>query len=250
MITLRSDITVRHIAHMGDDLSIVEDARTSLRKAGKPRVDAEVRTLSDSEQARLRDFFAYRHASTLRGCVLKVEVEVPIFVQRQLRTHWVGFNQHWPAGENDWLGFNDQSGKYARYTPQFWAPYAFRQEADGFDPMRPAFADHADDEACMTDLRAAYEASWTAYQALLARNVSREVARAVLPEGLYVAGRITANLNAWFGLLSLRIDHPANTIATYPQLEIQQFAEQVERILKGLWPHAHAAWQATGRTRP
>lgn len=250
-ILMRSDIVVRPIGHLGDDLSIIEDARTSLRKPGKLKSDADVRRLSDSEQARLVDFFTHRHASVLRGCVLKVEVECPIFVQRQLRTHWVGFNQYWPTGENDWLGFNDQSGKYARYTPQMWVPYDFRLEADGFDPMRPAFVASAGaDEAWCARMQTAYQVSWDAYEQMIADGISREIARAVLPEGLYVAGRITANLNGWFGLLSLRIDHPANSVATYPQLEIQQLAEQVEHLIKGLWPQAHAAWQAAGRTRP
>lgn len=251
-IVTRSDLTVRYLAHMGDDLSIVEDARTSLRKPGKPRANATVRDLSANDRQRIDDFFRYRHASTLRGCVLKVELEVPIFVQRQLRTHWVGFNQYWPTGENDWLGFNDQSGKYARYTPHVWMPVAFRQEAPGFDPMQPTFVDADDtvDEALSSTLRAGYQAAWDAYEELIATGVSREIARAVLPEGLYVAGRITANLNGWLGLLSLRIDHPDNQVPTYPQLEIQQVAEQIEALIKALWPAAHAAWELHGRTRP
>lgn len=251
-IKTRSDIVVRYISHMGDDLSIIEDARTSIRKPGKAKHDAEIRMLSDSEKERLGDFFRYRHASTLRGCVLKVEVEVPIFVQRQLRTHWVGFNQYWPTSDNDFLGFNDQSGKYARYVPQMWVPYEFRKEVESFDPMRPQFTevDQESDRKMVAAMITSYTTAWNSYKTMIDAGISREIARSVLPEGMYVAGRITANLNGWFGLMSLRIDHPQNVVETYPQLEIQQMAEQVEGIVKMLWPHAHAAWQEQGRTRP
>lgn len=243
-VTFRSDLTVRYVNHMGDDLEIIEDARTSLRKVGKPG-RSDDRTLSESQASRLTDFFQYRHSSTLRGCILKVEVEVPIFVQRQLRTHWVGFNQRW----ND-FAFNDQSGKYARYTPVFWMPRTMRMEED-FTPMTPTFRDATPDEEipAFVALKGGYEMAWLHYQRLINLGVAREIARSVLPEGLYVSGRITGNLNAWFGLLSLRIDHPDNAVATYPQLEIQQVAEQVEELIKTHWPAAHAAWVASGRTR-
>jgi thymidylate synthase (FAD) len=250
MVEFRDDMAVRYVSHMGDDLSILEDARTSLRRPGRDSKARDGRSLTDRDQQRLRDFFALRHASVLRGCVLKVEVEVPIFVQRQLRTHWVGMAQSW--NENDWLGFNDQSGRYSRQSPQFWLPRATRLEIEGFDPMVPTFetATPPQHEAALATLREAYEGAYRDYRRLLAQDVAREQARAVLPEGLYVAGRITANINAWFGLLSLRVDHPENAVATHPQAEVQQVAEAVGEIISRLWPEAFAAWSKTGRRRP
>lgn len=249
-VIYRTDMAVRYISHMGDDLAIIEDARTSIRKPGKSAFGAGDRALTDGQRQRLRDFLQYRHASTLRGCVLKVEVEVPIYVQRQLRTHWVGMAQGW--SENDWLGFNDQSGRYSRQAPQMWLPERVRLEADGFDPMAPRFGVAADDlnELLKADMAEAYATSFAAYRRMIDAGAAREQARALLPEGLYVAGRITGNLNAWLGLLSLRIDHPQNAVATHPQAEIQTVAEQVEAIIGRLWPETHAAWLETGRSRP
>lgn len=250
-ITFRSDMVVRAIDAMGDDLAILEDARTSIRKPGRPTLGADAaRDLTDEQRARLADFFRLRHASVLRGCVLKIEVEVPIFVQRQLRTHWVGVAQTW--SENDWLGFNDQSGRYSRQAPQVWVPTDVRQEPPGFDPMTPTFLTLPEGEAetARWYMRDAYARAIEVYRHLIDCGIAREQARAVLPEGLYVAGRITANLNAWFGLMSLRIDDPANATPTHPQAEIQDVAGQVEEIVAGRWPAAHAAWVATGRGRP
>lgn len=251
-IKFRSDIVVRLIDYMGDDKSIIEDARTSVRKAGKLVADSDDRTLTTSESNRIGDFLMHRHASVLRGCVMKVEVEAPIFVQRQLRTHWVGFSQLWANGENDWLGFNDQSGKFARYRPEFWIPEVMRYEGESFDPMNPCFVERSDDTDLAHEqlIKKTYVDIWESYQELIDSGVAREIARSILPEGTYVAGRITANLNAWFGLMSLRIDHQDNAVATYPQLEIQQFAEQVERLISRQWPVAHRWWSESGRGRP
>lgn len=249
-ITYRSDLVVRYVSHMGDDLAIIDDARTSIRRPGKATLAAADRQLTDGQRERLADFLRYRHASVLRGCVLKVEVEVPILIQRQLRTHWVGMAQAW--SENDWLGFNDQSGRYSRQAPQFWVPADVRLEAEAFDPMAPTFNRAADDfaQVMRDEMAEAHANAFRAYRRLIDAGVAREQARAVLPEGLYVAGRITGNLNAWLGLMSLRISHERNSVTTHPQAEIQAVAEQVELLVAEHWPETHAAWIATGRGRP
>lgn len=249
----RSDIVVRFIDAMGDDKAVIEDARTSIRRAGdKFTVRSESRDISQREYDRIGDFLEYRHASVLRGCVLKVEVEAPIFVQRQLRTHWVGFSQNWAHGENDWLGFNDQSGKYARYRPEFWLPEEMRYEVEDFDPMNPTFERNEtyDDLAHIKTMKHSYLSSWNHYLALIENGVAREVARSILPEGTYVAGRITANLNAWLGLMSLRIDNEKNQVKTSPQKEIQDFALKVEELISERWPAVFTWWEQFGRTRP
>jgi thymidylate synthase (FAD) len=96
----------------------------------------------------------------------------------------------------------------------------------------------------------AYQHAFAAYRRLIDAGVAREQARALLPEGLYVAGRITGNLNAWLGLLSLRVDHPQNATVTHPQAEIHDLATQVEALVAEHWPETHAAWMAAGRGRP
>lgn len=249
-IVFRSDMVVREVDAMGDDWSILDDARTSIRRPGRQTMPAGDGALTDGQRARLQDFFRLRHASVLRGCVLKVEVEVPIYIQRQLRTHWVGMAQNW--SENDWLGFNDQSARYSRQAPHVWVPDTVRLEPPGFNPMTPTFLTLPDVEAESARfwMRESYAKAIENYRRLIDCGIAREQARAVLPEGLYVAGRITANLNAWFGLMSMRIDDPANATPTHPQAEIQDVAAQVEDIVAERWPAAHAAWVAAGRGRP
>lgn len=244
-MSYRSDMGVRLVRKMGDDLSIVEDARTSLRAPGKAlKTPTEI---SDRHRELLRDFFRLGHASTLRGCALTVELEVPLFVQRELRTHWVGNHQLW---DNDVLGFNDQSGRYRKYEPVFWLPNRPFLEAEGFDPMTPRFKEGGDEHLLRDEMWKSYVIAWETYERLLEKGVAREVARGVLPQAIYVAGRMTMNLNAAFGLLSMRIAHPLNSRETYPQREIEEVALKLEAIVQEGWPEAHQAWQDVGRTRP
>jgi thymidylate synthase (FAD) len=251
----RSDHKVYYINHMGDDKEIVEDARTSILT--KPGQKSPNRALTQKDIDRIYDFFEYRHASTLRGCVLKVGLETTIAMQRQLRTHWVGNKQYWPEwqwDESDILGFNDQSGKYTKYKPVFYIPSLemSRVEVDGFDPMVPEYRKCTEEEykGMIGVMKSSYEASYRSYEVLNTSGVSRELTRMCIPEGMYVAGRMTLNLNAAFGLMSLRIDSKDNAIVTKPQAEIQEIAEGIENIISGLWPVAYDAWVEGGRTRP
>lgn len=253
---LRSDQVVRYLGHLGDDKTIVEDARTSVRTQGGPR--STDRSLSEKDKNLISDLLAFGHASTLRGSILKVEVETTIAMQRQMRTHWVGNKQLWPDvnfdfEESDFLGFNDQSGKYARYQPMFYVPpiELTRMEVDNFRPMAPEYRPATEEEydAIVQIAALSCRRDWETYLELNNRGLSREISRMYLPTALYVSGVITANLNAWFGLISKRIDHVGNHMVTKPQAEFQAIAEQVEALIKELWPEAHSLWEQSGRGR-
>ncbi len=262
MIDFRSAHKVTYVNHMGDDLEIVEDARTSLRKveSNKP-VRNSNREVTQRDYDRIEDFMKYRHSSTLRGNILKVEVETTISMQRQLRTHWVGNRQLWPDMNIEWfweesdiLGFNDQSGKFSIYKPIFYIPSLelARVETEEFNPMNPTYRPASGEEyRKMKDiLKLSHTQSWEHYQDLLKSGISREIARDVIPGGIYVSGRITMNLNAAFGLMSLRIDDPGNKTETKPQAEIEMMARGIEKIVEEHWPVAHACWKHLGRSRP
>lgn len=243
----RSDMGVRLIRSMGDDLAIIDDARTSLRAPEDHRPPPQ--NLKDRHRDLLREFFRLGHASTLRGCVITVELEVPLFVQRELRTHWVGNHQLW---DGDILGWNDQSGRYRKYEPVFWVPNRPFMEPEGFNPMTPQFVEGTQerrDEALLA-LMDGYEQLWQVYEGLIEHGIAREVARSVLPQGIYVAGRMTLNANAAFRMMSLRINHPDNARPTYPQREIQEVAMRLEELVREWLPETHAAWVETGRVSP
>jgi thymidylate synthase (FAD) len=135
--------------------------------------------------------------------------------------------------------------RYAKATDEFYVPEADdvrsqvgKPGAYTFDPVSPELAERTRDE-----LRAVYEEAFAAYQRLVDAGVAREVARAVLPVGVYTEFFWTVNARALMNFLSLRNAEAA-------QREIRRFAEAVEQLFAERMPVTHAAFLANGRTAP
>jgi thymidylate synthase (FAD) len=85
---------------------------------------------------------------------------------------------------------------------------------------------------------------------MLDAGVAREVARAVLPVGLYSSMYATCNARALMNFLSLRVTDEHATFPSFPQREIEMVAEQMEALWAGLMPLTHAAFERNGRVCP
>jgi thymidylate synthase (FAD) len=86
--------------------------------------------------------------------------------------------------------------------------------------------------------RRVYDYAWGQYELLLSRGFATEVARNVLPVGIYTSWYMTGNLHAWFNFLHLRDGEVG-----HPQYEIVQLAQQVWPIIEEHWPIAASAWK-------
>ena len=85
---------------------------------------------------------------------------------------------------------------------------------------------------------------------MLDAGVAREVARTVLPVGIYSSMYATCNARALMHFLSLRTKHEDATFPSFPQREIEMVAEKMEACFAELMPLTYAAWQANGRVAP
>ena len=74
-----------------------------------------------------------------------------------------------------------------------------------------------------------YRQSYAAYQAMLAEGVAREVARAVLPVGLFSSMYATCNARSLMHFLSLRTKDERAKVPSFPQREIEMVAEKMEQ---------------------
>ena len=92
--------------------------------------------------------------------------------------------------------------------------------------------------------------SYASYLEMLEAGVAREVARSVLPVGLYSSMYATCNARALMNFLSLRVTHPDSAFPSFPQREIEMVAEQMEALWAGLMPLTHAAFERNGRVCP
>ena len=92
-------------------------------------------------------------------------------------------------------------------------------------------------------IEASYAESYRRYQELLAADVAKEVARTVLPVGLYTEFYWSVNARSLMNFLSLRN-------APTAQREIRLYAEAAEQHFAHAMPVTHAAFVAQGRTAP
>ena len=80
--------------------------------------------------------------------------------------------------------------------------------------------------------------------------MAREVARTVLPVGLYSSMYATCNARSLMNFLSLRVRHPDSVFPSFPQREIEMVAEEMEAYWARLMPLTHAAFERNGRVCP
>jgi thymidylate synthase (FAD) len=135
--------------------------------------------------------------------------------------------------------------RYAKATDDFYIPepddvrtQVGKPGAYSFDPVPPDVAETTRDE-----LRAVYEAAFTAYERLVELGVARELARCVMPVGAYTEFYWTVNARALMNFVSLRAAETA-------QREIRRYAEACEHFLAEQMPVTYEAFVASGRVAP
>ena len=219
-ITLRSDIKVEYIQHMGDDEIIAKAARVS---TGKDQEE------NDKISGLIRYLARERHTSPFEHTALTVRIEAPIFVAREAMRHRT-------------FSFNEISGRYAKLSPVFYSPDENRPLINAGTGAHPKLVFGTEEEDLLDEVVSThwYTAidSWSTYETLLEQGVATEVARNVLPVSTYTSWYMTGNLHAWFNFLYLRDGEVG-----HPQHEIVQLAQQVWPIIEEHWPIAASAWK-------
>ena len=209
---------------MADDLSVVNGARVSFARH-KTEMD-------DSDAGLIRFLMRERHGTPFEHNSFRFHIRAPIFVAREWFRHRVG-------------SFNEFSMRYAKATDDFYVPepddvrsQVGKPGAYSFESVEPGIA-----ETTREEMRAVYEAAFSAYERLVELGVARELARSVLPVGAYTEFFWTVNARALMNFLSLRNSETA-------QREIRRYAEAAERFLAEKMPITYAAFVANDRTAP
>lgn len=222
-ITMRSDLKVTYLQHMGSDNMVVNAARASLTKTMVPPGEKEgvIGYLLDEPRV--------PHSSPMEHQVLSVRAEVPISVARQWMRHRT-------------QSYSELSMRFKEALPQFYTPAEERPLHNFGSGARPKIGFHPNQDGLHQDIaarRANVRAEdWAQYQWEIKQGVAEELARDNLPVSTYTAYWATANLNNWFKFLTLR-----NGDFGAPQWEIVEVARQVEEIIAGLYPITYAAWK-------
>jgi thymidylate synthase (FAD) len=235
--TFRSDVTVELVKHTASDADVLFAARVST--LGEQSLE-ELQKDPERSKGLINYLMRDRHGSPFEHNSMTFFISAPIFVFREFMRHRVGWS------------YNEESGRYRELQPVFYWPGEDRKLVQQGKPGRYEFIDGP---AGLRDytrmhMEIAYREAYAAYQAMLKAGVAREVARSVLPVGLYSSMYATCNARSLMHFLGLRTTHPDAATPSWPQREIEMVGEQMEAAWAQLMPLAHAAFNANGRIAP
>ena len=181
-----------------------------------------------------------RHGSPFEHSSMTFLITAPIFVFREFHRHRAGWS------------YNEESGRYRELDPVFYIPGADRKLVQQGRPGQYEFVDGTADQHRLVSeaMSAAYHQCYALYQDMLSNGIAREVARAVLPVGLYSSMYATCNARSLMHFLSLRTTHDQAAVPSFPQREIEMVAEQMEARWAKLMPLTHQAFNDHSRRRP
>lgn len=213
-------------AHMGSDIDVCRSARVSFNE------DTEE---MDEKNVGLINFLMKNgHGSPFESVALRFDVKAPIFVFREWHRHRAGH------------GYNEWSARYSKMEAEFYVPQRDYLREQVGKPGAYTFERVEDDECAVeiTDaIRDTQMHSFKIYEAMLQDGIAKEVARVVLPVGMYSRMKWYTNLRSAMHFLSLRNSEHA-------QREIRDYAIAAEGLINQVCPISMAAFVEHGRKSP
>lgn len=202
---------VRLVESMGNDLSIVRNARVSY--------DADWRSgEDDGKDAKLLNYLLKnKHTSPFESCVFTFDVKAPIFVFRQWHRH------------RTW-SFNEISARYSELPEEFYVPEIEQITTQSASNKQMRTNDiNPNAESMRRRIYDISSESFSVYKTLIKEGCPRELARSVLPVGTYSHMFATVDLHNLFHFLKLRLHDHA-------QYEIRVYAEAMLSLIEPIVP--------------
>ena len=199
-------ISATLLAHMGNDLDVVNAAKVSFAKESKEFDDNSVRLI--------KYLAKHRHMSPFGHCFARFHVKAPIFVARQLVKH-------------KFLRWNEVSRRYVDDEPEFYKPDVWRgRSADKKQGSEGVVKLYGVAEQIVDDYAAE---ALTAYQVLLEAGVAPEQSRMVLPQSTMTEWWWSGSLDAFADMCNLRRKEDT-------QYETRLVANSISMDMKRLFP--------------
>ena len=235
-IIFRSDVTVELVKSSASDADVIWAARVST--AGEQSMD-EIGQ-DPGKSAGLINYLAReRHGSPFEHTSMTFFVSAPIFVFREFMRHRIA-------------SYNEESGRYRELNPVFYVPDESRKLIQIGKTGAYTFVDGTPEQFSVSveAMKKAYMVAYEQYKIMLDQGIAREVARVVLPVGLYSSMYVTMNARALMNFLSLRTSREGSHFPSYPQREIEMVAEKMEAEFARLMPLTYGAFEKSGRIAP
>ncbi|MGW8630563.1 FAD-dependent thymidylate synthase [Streptomyces sp. NPDC055793] len=231
----RDDVTVELVKAGATDSDVATAARVSTIGGSHERVvDLE------RDEGLIDYLMRDRHGSPFEHTSFTFYVEAPIFVAREHFRHRAGWS------------YNEESGRYKELKPTFYVPAYERPllqvgRPGAYEFKRGSDAHHA---RMVTNVIGSYREAYGAYEDMLRAGIAKEVARMVLPVGIFTSYYATCNARSLMHFLGLRTKSERATFPSFPQREIEMVAGKMEEHFAELMPITHDAYNRNGRVAP
>lgn len=235
-IICRRDIGVQITRCSMDDVDVLNAARVST--LGENAIHAA--TTTKQMRGLINFLMRDRHGSPFEHNSITFQVKAPIFVAREFMRHRVGWS------------YSEESARYRELKPEFYLPAEDRNLVQVGKPGAYSFEPGTVEQRLATEhsLGVIYRAAYSHYQQLLDQGVAREVARMLLPVGLFTTFYATCNARSLMHFLSLRTIDERAKVPTFPQREIEMVAEEMERHWAMRMPITYETFNENGRIAP
>ena len=221
-IKTRSHPVVKLIHAMGDDSTVAMAAKVSFDRHDDPRLGDE-----DHIKGLINFLVKNKHHSTLEHCQFTFYIECPLFVRSEIMRHRTS-------------SFNEVSARYSTWDFEFHIPSPDRPLVQTGKPGAYTFVagDETQYAVAMRAMERAYTQAIESYVQMIEAGIAKEVARNVLPVGVYTKFYMSLNARNLMHFLGLRLDPTATD-------EIREVASQMEAFLEERMPITYAAWKET-----
>lgn len=218
---------VRLDGYMADDMSVVNAARVSFAKNEDDKTE-----LTNADMGLVNFLMREKHGTPFEHNSFRFHVKCPVFVAREWFRHRIG-------------SFNEFSARYSEVPNQFFMPELSVVRTQTGKPGAYKFEQASMDVAMRTKntISISYEQAYDAYRSMIDDGVAKELARTVLPVGMYTQFYWTVNARAIMNFCSLRSAETA-------QMEIRAYSVAVEEIFSSIMPITAKAWLDNDRVAP
>ena len=207
-------MAVRLVDSMGTDAAVVQAARVSY--------GAGTKSVSD-DRALIRYLMRHKHTTPFEMVEFKFHIKAPIYVARQWLRHRTA-------------SVNELSARYSVVQDDFFLPEELRKQATARGQGGEESLDSSTSANLLLKQKAACDLAFHTYDELISKGVSRELARAHLPQCTFTEFYWKINLHNLLHFLELRIDDHA-------QKEIRDLAKQVYELIKPIVPMTCEAFE-------
>ena len=213
-------IEVTYVDHMGDDLSVVNAARVSFGKKSDymPRVHmGEPKVLQFKDDRLIKYLAKHKHKSPFNHAFATFHVKAPVFVARQLVKH-------------EYMPWNEISRRYVDSEPEFYVPDVWRGRSEDKKQGSEGVIEDIDPDVANSMVACAKHD----YNYLLAKGVSPEQARMVLPQSMMTEWYWSGTLFSFSKMCGLRLKEDT-------QAETRIVAEKIDVVMQKIYP---VSWEA------